>query len=69
MIKSKIEKQLERQLNGKLFVSPNRLRVITGFGSGRVANILQGLDFLEDDKGKKYFVSDVAEKIADMKTR
>ena len=67
MTKSEIAKEINARLKEKMFVSPTKLREITGFGAERVAAMLEGLDYLEDGKGKVYFVPEVAERIANMR--
>lgn len=69
MLKSEIEKQIVEKLNGKLFVTRGKLRKICGFGDAKVRMITEGLDHIKDDKGQHYLVSDVAAKIAELKTR
>ena len=67
MNKSQISKEISKRLEEKMFVSPTQLRKITGFGVNKVAAILDGLEYLEDGQGKRYFVPEVAERLADMR--
>lgn len=69
MNKSEIEKKMIQSLKGSLFVSPNKLRTITGFGHAKVSQILDDLEYIKDCQGRRYFVPDVAEKIARMYVR
>lgn len=64
MIKNTIKDSLIKANKGKLFISPNKLCLITGFGTSKVANLLAELDYISDNKGKMYFIDDVAEQIA-----
>ena len=69
MIACEIEKKIIQSNGGRLYVSPNKLRNITGFGSNKVNSIVQDLDYIKDDKGKKFFIPDVAVQLAKLRER
>lgn len=69
MIACEIEKKMIQSNGGRLYASPNKLRSITGFGSNKINSIVQDLDYIKDDKGKKFFIPDVAAELARLRKR
>ncbi len=69
MDKRILERQMTGYVKGAALISPNKLRGFLGAGPNTVSKLVDGLDYLEDDKGRKYFVSDVTERILERRRR
>lgn len=66
MDKKKLERRLSEQSKGALFISENRLRGALGLGQNKVVDLMDGVEFIKEGcNGKKYFIPDVVERIAE----
>lgn len=63
MIKTKLERDMQKANNGKILISINRIREIVGMNKRDVLEIIKDVDYikLDDSRQRKYLVSDVAE--------
>lgn len=50
-------------------ITPRKVREFTGYGQNKVAEMLKGLDYLPDGNTRRYFISDVAERILERTIR
>lgn len=64
MKKIDIVKDIERTTGGAGFITKTALaKYMRKRKQGEIDELLDGLDFIPDGRGKKYFIPDVAEKI------
>lgn len=69
MEKQKLIREMQACSKSAGTISPRKIRLYTGYGDAKVADLLKGLDRLKDDNGEKFFISDVAERIMERTVR
>lgn len=63
MNKSQIKRELSQFAKDTGMISPTRLQKFLSFGYNETMDLLSGLEYIQTSKGRKYFISDVSEKI------
>lgn len=63
MNKSQLKRELTSFAKDSGMITPTRLQIFLGMGYNSTMDILSGLEYVQTGKGRKYFISDVTERL------
>lgn len=63
MNKSQLKRELTSFAKDSGMITPSRLQTFLGMGYNGTMDILSGLEYVQTGKGRKYFISDVTERL------
>jgi hypothetical protein len=69
MDKKQLSRQLIQHCGGAKVISCSQLETFLGFGHNKTLSLLEGVDALEINGRRKYFTSDVAERLLERMVR
>lgn len=69
MDKKTLKRQLTSYAKGAAVISTRRIEDFLGLGHNKTAELLKGLEAVDVGNAKKYFISDVAERIIERSVR
>lgn len=69
MDKRSIERKMTTHVKGAMFISRLQIEKFMGYGRAKTQKLLEGLEVIEMDGRRKYFIPDVCQRIMERSIR